>query len=194
MVRNRGRKKKDRLLDSFLKRVDSNDRAELLKQFKSDSEVRCIVTDLLELGDYDLSGWENVISAARELAAGIIDSAIPENGEARGVITYDSKLLPMPEGVRRASVDSRRIKVQVGDGRIAISLYPVTPKSYRLMGQLNDFEDYVEILIILRISGKKLETTCNEWGLFEFPRVPCGKCEIILKQKREFISTFELTL
>lgn len=194
MDRNRGKKDEDRLLERFLAREEPSERAELRRRLESDNDFRRVLMDLLEMKSDDSAGWDVVMPAARELARGIIDSVAKGDLRTTGVITYDSSLLPLPQGVRSAGVDTRRLKVDLGEGGLSLTLYPVTPKSYRVMGQLHNIVRMAELTALVRAGGKSLKARCNEGGVFILDKVPAGKCEIHLRRGQRLVSKFTISI
>ncbi len=194
MDKNRGKNDEDRLLEVYLAREDFADRAELLRRLRVDSSFRRVLIDLLEIRADDAAGWDAVMPAARELARGIIDSVVKDGQRNAGVITYDSSLLPLPDGVRSAGVDTRRLKVDLNGGRLSVSLYPVTPKSYRVMGRLHDVESPEDFTAVLNAQSKTVRARCNEGGVFILDRVPAGTCDITLRRGQELVSKFTVSI
>ena len=64
--------------------------------------------------------------------------------------------MPLPEGVRPAAVSTRRLKYRIGEDILEISLHPVSPASYELIGQLSGQEPG-RILDIQFKSGKSVK-------------------------------------
>jgi hypothetical protein len=193
MDKNRGKKDEKRLIESYLAREKPAERAELQRKLTTDHEFRWLLIDLLEMQASE-SDWDVLMPAARELAHGIIDLAVGTDDPRKGVVTFDSKLLPLPEGVRRAGVDTRRLKVNLGEGRLSLSLYPISPKSYRVMGQLHNVEYAEEYAAVIQAAGQSLKACCNSGGVFSFDRVPAGECEISLRRGNELISEFTIVI
>ncbi|MCK5126999.1 MAG: hypothetical protein KAR42_12150 [candidate division Zixibacteria bacterium] len=112
----------------------------------------------------------------------------------RGITTFDSKLLPIPEGVRPATVDTRRIKIQLGNSQLDISLYPVSTGSYELIGQLIDWNSVDIHTIVLKGSNQSLSADTNQFQLFQFPRVSAGHYSMKVKLGRKIIAVIDLDL
>jgi len=48
---------------------------------------------------------------------------------------YDSRVVPLPEGVRPSLMSLRRLKFMAGDGKIELSISPVYPGRYEITGR-----------------------------------------------------------
>lgn len=112
----------------------------------------------------------------------------------RGIRTYDSKYLPLPEGVRPATVNTRRIRYQIGEDDLEISFYPVSPGSYELIGQLSGQESGEILEVELRCGKEKQRTSSNQFQLFRFERVAIGARTLKIKLKGRIIALVDIEL
>lgn len=141
--------------------------------------------------------WEKMKSPVHnllDLQLKQIKSRRKTGGGRRGITTYDSKLLPLPDGVRPAEVDTRRLKFQIDDAQLEISLYPISPNSYELIGLLSGQDENEKIVVVLKGKGAKLTESANQFGLFRFPRVPQGRYELKIKKGRSVFAGLQLDL
>lgn len=112
----------------------------------------------------------------------------------QGITIFDSQMLPLPEGVRSATVDTRRIKYLIGDAQLEISVYPVSPNSFEIIGQLAGREEGRPIEVILNGKKIKLNSCANQFNLFRFPRVPTGDYDMMILDQGNIIGQIKLEL
>ena len=112
----------------------------------------------------------------------------------RGVTVFDSKLMPPPEGVRPATVDTRRIKYRIGEDVLEISLYPVSPESYELIGQLSGQEQGVRLEIEIMNSKTSKIIKSNEFQLFRVDRLAAGQYKLKIKNGKQIIAQIDIEL
>jgi hypothetical protein len=102
--------------------------------------------------------------------------------------------MPLPTDVRPAIVSSRRIKYRVGDDILEISLHPVSPGSYEIIGQLSGRQpgEMLEIEIRDNKSVKKVKS--NDFQLFRLERVESGRYKIKIYAEKELIAKIDIEL
>ena len=112
----------------------------------------------------------------------------------RGIMVFDSKYMPAPEGVRPATVDTRRVKYRVGEATLEISMYPVSPGSYELIGQLSEQTpgELLEIEIKGALTTKKFKS--NKFQLFRVERLPAGKYNLKIFKEKQVIAQIDIEL
>lgn len=111
-----------------------------------------------------------------------------------GVTIFDSKLLPIPAGVRPATVDTRQLRFQLADTEVILMLYPVAPDSYEIMGQIG--EDFATGAITLELNkrGFTAAATVDEFGLFRFDRVPLGTYRLTFSADHRAVGLIHVTI
>ena len=120
--------------------------------------------------------------AARMLSRRLFDDFVQKQSMPdRGVNVYDSGLLPHPEGVRPAVIDTRRMKYRFDNFAVELCLYPVTPDSYELIGQLDGLEPGKDIRVNITADRLSAETSADEFHLFRFDRVPAARMTLTFK-------------
>lgn len=117
-----------------------------------------------------------------------------EAGGKRGVNIFDSGLLPIPEGVRPAEVDTRRLKYLIGDGELELSLYPVSPKSFEIIGQVKGLENAGVLSVEIKSGKTRISVAANEFNLFRIPRITSGSYKLNLIEGKKVIGKIDLTL
>ncbi|MEZ5358223.1 MAG: hypothetical protein R3F48_05275 [Candidatus Zixiibacteriota bacterium] len=178
--------------------LNAEERTELESRIASDSTLQALVEvvkgwlDEIDVGQY--SGVEPSVHALLSRQLKEIKAADKNSRWQRGITTYDSKLLPVPEGVRPATVDVRRIKMQVGDWQMDLSLYPVSVNSYEVIGQILDCDIDETLTVTLKGRGPVLTSEANRFHLFQFPRVATGKQTLKIKQGRRIIAVVDLEI
>ncbi|MEW5924041.1 MAG: hypothetical protein AB1746_08645 [Candidatus Zixiibacteriota bacterium] len=111
-----------------------------------------------------------------------------------GITVFDSLVLPLPEGVRPAAIDKRRLKYKVGDMDLDISLYPISSSSYEMIGQVFDLEADERLTVRLRSGKREYREVADQFNLFRFMRIPVAKYVMDLLAGRNRIGTVELEL
>ncbi len=106
-----------------------------------------------------------------------------------GLPVYDSDLMPLPDGIRRADIGTRQLKFKFDNMDVELSLYPVSLKSYRLIGQVKGgLENGLVKLKGIHEFGEKLD--CS--NIFIFPQVPLDNYRLKIYDGRKLLG--ELTL
>lgn len=141
--------------------------------------------------------WPQIGGAVKEISSRLFEdySKSKRRPKARyGVALFDSKLLPLPEGVRPAAVDTRRIKYRFDDYILDVSLYPVSPESYEVIGQISAPEEGSLFEVSLKSRGVRLVARTDAFQLFRFERVPATAYELSLKSGKRRIGTVDIEL
>ena len=111
-----------------------------------------------------------------------------------GIQVYDSSLLPLPEGVRPASVDTRLVRYQLDDIQLELSVYPITVDSVEIIGQLHNVDNTSQISVTIKTPLGTYTVDADEFQLFRFERVDCGDCKIMFKSDTKDIGILELKI
>lgn len=112
----------------------------------------------------------------------------------QGVTIYDSGVLPLPEGVRPATVDTRQIRYRVGACDVELSLYPVTPSSYELIGHISSDRPDRKFEISVKAGRKTSKTTTDKHEIFRFARLDVDKYVMVIRSEGEEIGRIDLDL
>jgi hypothetical protein len=173
-----------RLLDQLLDRLDPKERSAMEAELARKGileKLLAVAADLRE--ETRAIGWETIRGPIHALIDQMLADVKAGRGAAgvqRGVTVFDSKLIPIPEGIRPAVVDTRRVRYQIGVTQLELCLYPVSPSSCELIGQLTGREPGGALQVELRRGRTKMSVAANEFSLFRFPRVPVGRYELRL--------------
>jgi hypothetical protein len=179
-------------------RLSPEERARVEKLIAGDpalQEMAAILSDARD--EIDFTGWRSMQKPSLELFTRLLKDSKKSKRDAaghHGVTIFDSGLLPLPEGVRSAAVDTRRLKYLIGETELEISLYPVSPDSYELIGLLSGQEDSETLDVDLRGGKLKLKARANQFKLFRFPRVPAGRYDLIIREGRRVVGKVSLEL
>ncbi len=114
--------------------------------------------------------------AAVSMAADIFDSHRHSKiggEENRARLYYDSRLIPLPEGVRPSLVSERRLKYQTGFGELELSIIPVYPGRFEITGRFGNDEVIQPDMVVLR-GRKTSRTEIDRFGFFSFAVVNPG--------------------
>ena len=182
------------LIDYIRGRLDPDKRAEIAGRIAKDPVLQRLVALLTGLQDdlHDVE-WSAMKSAAHSLLGRQLKER-KGGGRRKGVTIFDSRLLPLPEGVRPATVDTRRIRYKVEDTVLEISVYPVSLNSFEVIGQLTGTEAYRSLVATMRLGRKKFTAPANEFGLFRFPRLPKGDYIMEIRAGDDPVGEFELDI
>lgn len=182
------------LIDYIRGRLDPDKRAEVAARIDKDPALQKLVTLLGGLHD-DMQeiDWPAMKSAAHSLLSRQLKEK-RSGRQKRGVTIFDSQLLPLPEGVRPALVDTRRIRYKIDEMLLEVSVYPVSLNSFEVIGQLAEAENLEQLSITMRLGRKKFTTDANEFGLFRFPRLTRGNYIIEIRAGENPVGEFELEI
>ena len=147
---------------------------------RRDPQLRQTYELIRNAGEFlDELGWEQLSEAALKLSDRMFDDFRQADG--RGVLVFDSALLPQPEGVRPAPVGVRNLRYRIRDLLLDLSLYPITPDSFEILGQVSEGASATGALTIsLRGPVRIRAVETDEFGLFRFERVGRGAWDLEL--------------
>jgi hypothetical protein len=111
----------------------------------------------------------------------------------RGLPVYDSRVLPIPEGVRPSETNSRRLKYKFDSMELELSLYPTSLYSYEMIGQLSGAEDSK---YRIELTGKEFrrKTETDELQMFTFVKIPAMKYRLNILSGRKTIAVVDLEI
>jgi hypothetical protein len=179
-------------------KLNDEDREEVERRLAEDPALHRLMLLMSDFRDEsETIDWDILQSPAHALLDRLlkdVKASRKDDAKKRGITTFDSRLLPLPEGIRPATVETRRLKYQLGDSQLDISLYPISPGSYELIGQLSGLNTG-EVLDIQLCRGQtKLSARSNEFQLFLFPRVPTGSYQIQIEVGGKVIGMADIEL
>ncbi len=194
---NDNRDKVDLLVKLIKGELTAADRQRVEAQIASDRSLADLYVIVRELHGTCDSLQATSAAAARKLAQKLYAdfSRRRDNPGARtGVTVFDSRLMPLPEGVRPATVDTRRLKYRFEGMDIELSLYPLSPDSYELIGQIMQLPAAKSLRVKLQAGRQSFEVVPDQFYLFRFPRIP--RLEYVLKvfEDDELLGTVDLEL
>jgi len=182
------------LIDFIRGRLDPAKRAEVAERIGKDPALQKLATLLSGVReDMQEVDWPTMKSAAHSLLSRQLREK-RDGRQKKGVTIFDSQLLPLPEGVRPALVDTRRIRYKIDDVVLEVSVYPVSLNSFELIGQLEGAEKFGELTVTMRLGRKKIVTQANEFGLFRFPRLTKGSYIMEIQAGSDPVGEFELEI
>jgi hypothetical protein len=141
--------------------------------------------------------WPRLSQGIKEISRQLYDDFLKSRtrpGKKSGVKVFDSGVLPAPDGVRPAAVDTRRIKYCFEDYSLEISLYPISPESYELIGHVIGAPEGTVITVNLKSRRAQQREHTDRFQLFRFERVAAGPYELVLAQGRRPIGMVNLEL
>lgn len=171
---------------------------EVREALRNDPELRAIYKLLQDIQtDTGRKDWGQIMNFASESASRMFDDFMRNHREGTDVYavrTYDSKLTPLPEGVRPAAVDCRRLKFKVGDHDLEISLYPVSTDSREIIGQIHRARFDSPLEVRLKSGRISFTVTADKFNLFRFERVPVAEYKMTIISNGQTIGIVDLAL
>ncbi len=142
-------------------------------------------------------GSKPIISATQKLSQKLYQDFLKNQASDKlqyGIQLFDSSLLPLPEGIRPASVDTRQLKYRIGELVIELKMYPITVDSVELIGQIEGLDSYEEFSVTVETKKKNQNTSVDKFGLFRFERIAIGKNSLYIMKNDSKEGLIELTL
>ncbi len=186
------------LLSRFLTGDLPTDRAaDIDRLIKSDPEWAAAYRLLRQLQstgqNLDAATVESMSELARRLFSDF-KRRQDQHDDRFAIRVFDSQVLPVPDGVRPASVDTRRLRYRLDHLQLELSLYPLTPESYELIGQLEGLESSEPVTIRLEQGRRHTSVKTDQFHLFRFERVETGSCRLVLQSANGVIGFIHLDL
>lgn len=191
-------KKLSQVVDHIRGRLAPEEDAETVRLIADDPTLQRLVTLTGALREESAAvDWKRIGPSAHalidiQLKQLALKGARPGGG--CGLTVFDSKLLPLPDGVRPALVDTRRMKFLINNGQLELSFYPITLNSSEVIGQYSGNENPSGIAVELRRGRVRLVSTANEFGLFRFPRAPKGTYALRIRTADAVIAEIDLEI
>lgn len=179
------------------KELPEREASQVERLIASDSEWAAawrLLNQLQTVGrDLDRATVQSMSELASRLFADY-QQRLNKNDERLGIRVFDSQVMPVPEGVRPASVETRRLRYRLDDLELEMSLYPLTPESYELMGQLEGLQQNTPLTVTLTQGRRRTKARADQFHLFRFERVEAGKCRLALESPDGVIGHIDLEL
>ena len=164
--------KLEQLLAFVEDKLDETRKAALLDETASDPELAKMLELLKEMYQLKPGNTNQLIAAAKKLSQSLYRDFVNQQktpGTLFGVRIFDSSVLPLPEGVSPAAVDTRRLKYKIGDALVELSTYPITVDSIELIGRISELKSFDNITV----SAGDQTVRVDELGMFRFDRIEC---------------------
>ena len=195
-------KKRQEDLDILMRlargKLPASERRRIEATLKRDRNLRELYSLIKQLdAESQALKWPQIGGAVTDLAGRMYDDIQKARASRRkrhGITLFDSKLLPLPEGVRPAAVDTRRIKYQFDDVSLDISLYPISPDSYEIVGQISGAKEGTQFDVSLKNRQTQLVARTDRFHLFRFERVPAMRYELSLRVGKRLVGTIDIEL
>ena len=169
----------------------------LVAEMQQDADLADMYDLLKQMSTISGHGSKPIVSATQKLSQKLYQDFQKNQASQKvpyGIQLFDSSLLPLPEGIRPASVDTRQLKYQIGMAVVELTMYPITVDSVELIGQINGLESYEELSMAVEIKGKSQNVPVDKFGLFRFERVATGNSSLYLKKGPSNEGLIELIL
>ncbi len=192
------KKQFEQLIDYIKGRLSPEECSSMKAQIDKDPILQQMIAVIEEMQDeIDQIEWEKLQKPSHALFDRLLNDIKKRKGEMgdkRGVTIFDSGLLPLAEGVRPAEVDTRRLKYLIGDAQLELSIYPVSPRSYELIGQISGLDQVKSLSVELSGGKSRITAEANQFNLFRICRIPAGKYNLNLLEGRNIIGIINLEL
>lgn len=187
------------LLIRYLRReLSEEEQAKVASLLAGDAEVRAMLRMVEALRAFIKPGQASQLQqAAKQLADRLFRDfhQPPEDDRVPvGVTVFDSALLPIPEGVRPAQIDTRQLRYRFGEFDLVLMLYPVTPDSFEVMGQVAGDDLPTSLSMKLQSDAGETSADIDEHGLFRFDRVSVGDYRLLLLSEDTVSGIVKLSL
>ncbi|MCB2229546.1 hypothetical protein KQH82_02440 [bacterium] len=148
---------------------------------QSDSELRDLLALVVEL-DQAVGTRDDILGdPARKLSTLIIRDFLGRKADPdsrRGVVVFDSSVVPLPDGVRPAAVDTRELRYKLDEAELSLALYPLTMNSYEMVGQISGRPSEEALSVVVKQGRKTQSVAADRHHLFRFARVSGGDCRL----------------
>ena len=178
--------------------MTKSEKAQIENELRSDAEAAEMVEILKDLDrqaeEADSGGLGQ---AARRLATNLVKEFLGNastDGPPHGVPVFDSRLLPIPDGVRPATVDTCRLSYRVADLEVDLSLYPVSPERFEMIGQIFGWTEAESPSLQLRTGRSRQSTIADSHGVFRIADVAVGKHALAIRHKKKTLAVIQLDL
>jgi hypothetical protein len=184
------------ILVKYLK-GETVDMPQWTRAIEGDPENRAAVTTLRMLqGMFHRLEWDKTIAASRQVAAGIfagVRTRQRAKSRRHAVLYYDSRIVPLPDGIRPSLMSERRLRYHTDAGNIELSISPVFPGRFQITGRLDG--DIAGRIDAVHLHGRKsYQTVTDEYGFFCFSTVNPGGYALHFKLEGNGIVIPNLTL
>jgi len=162
-----------------------------------DEESQRTVALLAELDRFfesrEVSG---AMRSVRMLSEKIFERYVAARAEPTGRVAhlyFDSRVIPLPEGIRPSLMSERRLKFAVGTEMLELSVVPVFPGRFQITGRFDGSDPHRRKRV--RLTGRSAHTAgVDEYGFFSFAAVNPGAYRLSVGTGEEKIVIPELTL
>lgn len=170
---------------------------ELLGEIKKDKELSILYEMMVLLSSASSPEEKSIRLASMNLSKKMYDDFkknLKSKTKKIGIRLFDSALLPIPEGVRPAAVDTRSLKYLVGERNVELTLYPITVDSVEIIGRVEQVGPAEDVTIQIESGGFKSDSEIDQFNLFRFERVPLTDCRMIILINGKQAGRIELDL
>lgn len=178
--------------------LSASERLRLESELRRSSELRNCLERIRVLSSALMSDdYPGLKESTRLLQKRVLEQVrdrLSTANRKKGVATYDSMLLPLPTGVRPATVSTRQLRFTNDEAELVMSLYPVTSASYQLIGQVSAPGRSSRLMIGLQSGRSRFRVQSNDFQVFRIDRVPAGEFKLSVYDGEELIMSVELEL
>lgn len=162
------------------------------QRFKKRKAVKTVF-DKLEKTAKGLNKNEEKI-AARNLAKKLFSDFTKRKKETEGVCVFDSALMPLPEGVRPAIVDTRKLKYCFDECELTLSLYPVSIENFEVVGQITGVDSETKLSVLFKRGKQSVKADTDTFHLFSLQRLEKGSYSVSIKREKKIIGTVSIII
>ncbi|MEW5925708.1 MAG: hypothetical protein AB1746_17125 [Candidatus Zixiibacteriota bacterium] len=182
-------------LNSELKKKD---REKVEKLLNSSEEFRNMYEMIKTLSEQGNPGHLNdLVPSLKQMSLNMFrqyNNTDKRDRQLLGLPVYDSRTIPLPEGVRPSLTSARRMRYKFDSMEVEISLNPMTLYSFEIIGQIDDESHKKNYSVELTAGARKFTAETDELGMFTFSRVPILKYRLNILAERKIIGMIDIDL
>lgn len=178
--------------------LNKEDRKKVEKLLNSSEEFRDmyeILKTLYEQGHPD--HLNDLVPSLKQMSLNMFRQYNNTEGKDRemsGLPVYDSRTIPLPEGVRPSVTSARRMRYKFDDLEVELSLNPMTLYSFEIIGQIDDDSHKKDYTIELVSGSQKFTAETDELRMFTFSRIPALKYRLNILTEGKIIGLIDIDL
>nr|MBN2276461.1 hypothetical protein [candidate division Zixibacteria bacterium] len=177
--------------------LSGNRKVKIESELAADGELRDlynIAKSLQEEGSR--TDRDQLYRSAIDMSGRMFDDILEARRTGRpnkGIAIFDSGFVPLPEGVRPAAIDTRKLRYAFENYELELTLYPVSSDSFEIIGRLSGSDQEPDKITLRR--GKTVYTVeTDPFRLFRFARVPSLDYTLEISRGGEVIGQIDLNL
>ena len=169
------KKFEQQILDYLQGRLTPEQQDKIKQRIESDPEAVALLQIIRAMKD-EAAADKDLLTAVQRLIDHFVSDLKKQRSDSpnHGLLTFDSGLMPLPAGIRPATLDSRRLRYAAGELELELSMYPASPETYEIIGQVTGYDKGTELDVALKSGRQSFRERSNPFQVFHFMRIPEG--------------------